>query len=118
MFMRQFAHSVVYTRIFCGLQMHSTKTSNSHYGADPALTFCVSGILPSRPKAGLESRSHKISALLPDFLSQKTRKSFMASIESKLEAESSKLKGSSSPLSAFSFQLRDELGLRVRPALV
>jgi len=46
-----------------------------------------------------------ISALSPDFLSQKTRKSFIASIESKLEARSSKLKGSSSPLSAFSFEL-------------
>jgi len=26
--------------------------SNSHYDADPLLTFCVSGILPSRPKIG------------------------------------------------------------------
>jgi len=57
------------------------------------------------------------SALLPDFPSQKTRKSFMASIESKLEAQSSKDRSARFQLSALSFQLRDELGLRVRPAL-
>jgi len=56
-------------------------------------------------------------ALLPDFLSQKTRKSSMASIESKLKAQSSKVHPARFQLSALSFQLRDELGLRVRPAL-
>ena len=55
---------------------------------------------------------------MPDFLSQKTRKSFMASIESTLEAQSSKVHPARFQLSALSFQLRDELGLRVRPALV
>ena len=41
----------------------------------------------------------------------------MASIESKLEAQSSKVHPARFQLSALSFQLRDELGLRVRPAL-
>jgi hypothetical protein len=36
----------------------------------------------------------------------------------RIKATSSKLKVSSSPLSALSFELRSELGLRVRPALV
>jgi len=35
--------------------------SNSHYEADPASTFCVSGILPRRFAA--ERRSH--TAILP-----------------------------------------------------
>jgi len=41
----------------------------------------------------------------------------MASIESKLKAQSSKVHPARFQLSALSFQLRDELGLRVRPAL-
>jgi len=41
----------------------------------------------------------------------------MASIESKLEAQSSKVHPARFQLSALSFQLRDDIGLRVRPAL-
>jgi hypothetical protein len=42
----------------------------------PGVTCCVSGILPSRPKAGLGSRSHKaiFPKLVPGFLSRKTRR--------------------------------------------
>jgi len=41
----------------------------------------------------------------------------MAAIESKLKAQSSKDRSDRFQLSAFSFELRDDIGLRARPAL-